>query len=241
MSKDKDMIEFRTAFRGYAKEDVNRYLEEINQRFAETERRLQKNATRLSDENKQLNQTIDDLRQKLSEKETTPETDAVILSLNNRIEELSREKEELLSALNLTQSEKDQLSEIVSTSEEALEKATMYDSVSSQIGSLMVDANAAKENIIRNAIEKAKQDSDALRKKESDFLSRTMNEAAESISSEYAEILSEWEALGKKLTDLSESMKVSLKEKCDAASETIEKDCLALASGETTPETEDKH
>ena len=32
-----DMIEFRTAFRGYSKEDVNRYIEEVNRRFADAE------------------------------------------------------------------------------------------------------------------------------------------------------------------------------------------------------------
>ncbi|MBE6564121.1 MAG: hypothetical protein E7655_02440 [Ruminococcaceae bacterium] len=245
-----DMIEFRTAFRGYSKEDVNRYIEEVNRRFADAEKELKQEIQSLTASNEALSTSLSEkeqaltdlaeesrlLREKLTAEEEAfrnhiaSENDAIILALNETIDTLKKENEELKSGLLAAQSEQEMLAKAVTSTEIDREKANMYDKVSSQIGMLMVNANATKEAIIADAIEKAKNESAELKSKEAAILNRAMSEVTNSIAAEIAGIMSDVSKLDDRLNAFMKETESRIRAKCEETVDRIRKENADFSS-----------
>ncbi len=122
-------IRFRESFRGYNRDDVKAYIEQLSILFARKEADMH---AYISDLENQLKIAND----KISSSRTNDEYD------------------ELLSKLEEAQNEIKRLTEENETAVEA-EKNRLYDEMTTQVGSIIVSANTNAEKIISDAKEEA--------------------------------------------------------------------------------------
>ncbi len=170
---------FRTAMGGYSKQDVNAYIAELSSHYEEKLTDLEGQlavymaradeaeaaAARAEAAHKELEQANDLIAaqtEKLSE-------------MDSLREEISRLKEELQSAKAALENEN-------SASADAKAKLAEYDQVSAKVGGILLDANAAAEQIRARAA----ADADACLEKASELLSGRVSqlcaESADSMS-----------------------------------------------------------
>lgn len=188
------MLRFRESFRGYNRDDVNAYIEQINLHFSKKEA--------------DLRAIIADLENKVNQNSNI-NNNAEIESLKKQISELNNANSTLESELAKAKA---------SVESEAEQKSKLYDSMSSQVGSIIIQANSnaekivaeAKieaENIKMNASLRAKEITDeALKKKEETirYIEEALNAASVECISEYSEIISETNS---KLISISDNAK----------------------------------
>lgn len=124
------MLRFRESFRGYNRDDVNAYLEQLNANFSKKEAELRAIISEL-----QLSlESADNEQNNLHESE--------INALNTELEEMKAENERLRGDLDSANKKYEA---------EANEKSRLYDSMTSQVGGIIIQANANAEKIISDA------------------------------------------------------------------------------------------
>ena len=145
------MLRFRESFRGYNRDDVNAYIEQMNLLFSRKEGELrayiadlesrtsaaaqaQSSASHSDEEWKEMNATVESLRR-----------------------EVSRLTEELSAARAVG-------------NDESVEKSKLYDSMSAQVGNILIVANSNADKILSDARAeadniRAEAEAEALRKK----------------------------------------------------------------------------
>ncbi len=155
-------VAFRSALSGYNREDVNRYILEMNRDFEERENSIKEASESQSAQLEEMHALIDSLRK---EKE---EAEAVIAVLRENTDQLKEENTALKERLQNAESRVDILSGQVDAAEkesaslrselvkrtqdtEASAKSLKYDQISSQIGDIMINANSSAEQIIAAA------------------------------------------------------------------------------------------
>lgn len=118
------MLRFRESFRGYNRDDVNAYIEKININFSKKEAELR----------------------------------AVICDLENKANSASSqvsvdEFEAIKNELQLLKEENIKLKESINTPEQSSddEKSKLYDSMSAQVGNIIIIANSNAEKIVSDA------------------------------------------------------------------------------------------
>lgn len=208
---EKSDITFRTAFNGYSKEDVNKYIEEINIKFAETESEYKKIMLSQKKQIDELTGKLDEARTGLSElpvlreqnrsiaaeleksgaelsdmQKKNVENIGIIESLNEKLGRLTAEYDLLSQNTNKAGAEMDAPAaaevqipaERTGTNGSPLyfaentadkkaenetknllkqadpsdsEKARMFDKISRQIGSMLIDAREIADSIINDA------------------------------------------------------------------------------------------
>lgn len=126
MNDSKAMLRFRESFRGYNKEDVNSYIEQINARFSRRET--------------ELRSQIADMQVNCQQSCNRDETE----ELKRKIEAVESEKKDLLKEIETLKTNYDNDSE-------KNEKSKLYDSMSAQVGNIIIVANSNAEKIIKNA------------------------------------------------------------------------------------------
>jgi len=147
MSGTENAKKFRESIKGYNKADVNKYIEESDRRFSQTENELKRE--------------IASLRDKLTAYETAEaansdsagqlaEAEKIILTLR---EELEAKNDEIgaLKRENLGLKEK------LDSDGEAAKKAELYDKLSSQVGDMLLHAGGAADAMLRNAESEAER------------------------------------------------------------------------------------
>lgn len=141
-----EKVKFRKSVGGYNKQDVNEYIESFSRRYEKNEQDLKK--------------TIEAQKGKIAELEAAckkdGESDRIIAELNERLDLLKSENEELSSANNKLGVRVSELEKEAELNKEAYEKSGIYDKVSDQIGSMIINANAKAESIIGEAELRAK-------------------------------------------------------------------------------------
>ncbi len=122
-------IRFRESFRGYNRDDVKAYIEQLNIIFSRKEADLR---AYISDLENKVNA--------LSEKPSNSHTDA--------------EYDELTLKLEKAENEIKRISDERAANDEE-EKSKLYDSMSAQVGNIIISANANADKIVSEAREEA--------------------------------------------------------------------------------------
>lgn len=126
-----EMLRFRESFRGYNRDDVNAYIEQLSLHFSKKEA--------------DLRVIISDLESKLNHNENT-HTEAEFDDLKSQLDALKSENSRLQSELDATNQ---------CIENEAEEKSKLYDSMSAQVGSIIIQANTNADKIISDAKQEA--------------------------------------------------------------------------------------
>jgi cell division septum initiation protein DivIVA len=185
MDNEQPSTKFRITFRGYNKDDVSGYIEKINAQFISAEKGYKKQIDTLTGEAAELNKKLtnrstensagigagdigagDDiavLKRRIDElTKQNAEYEQLISSQDEKIEAMKTESEKLNSERNnLTADiEKanatiEELNSVIKLSKDYIEKAALYDKMSSQIGSMIIHANEKADEILFSANEKA--------------------------------------------------------------------------------------
>ena len=136
---DNGMILFRDARKGYRKEDVNHYIEEMNLQFSMTE--------------EALNGTIRRLEQELAQKADGDPT--VIEALRRENERLQKENESLRCEKDRLTEERSalrgQITEQEKTAPVGASSALSYDEASRRLGDILLKANLDADRIVAAA------------------------------------------------------------------------------------------
>ncbi len=128
------MLRFRESFRGYNKDDVNAYIEQINLRFSRREAELNEQISRL--QSACGNDAAPTVQEEASHQELEALREALAKSEAER-EEMSLRLEKM----------KDKA---VADSDNA-EKSRLYDSMSAQVGNILIVANSNADKILSDA------------------------------------------------------------------------------------------
>lgn len=150
MSETKN-VAFRSAIGGYNREDVNRYILDLNRDFADKERDSA-NALAAADAN--LTEAKQDVEKLKCEKEAaTAEIAALSAELDAARADISSLKAKLAAAEETSASLRRELeTRPVSTNADKSEK---YDQISAQIGDIMISATTSADAIVAAANEQA--------------------------------------------------------------------------------------
>ncbi len=132
------MLRFRESFRGYNKDDVNAYIEQINMRFSRKE--------------SELRAQIAEMQQKICTLSSAAPADSLAECdrMNQRFQEIIAENERLTAEI-------ENLKKLSSADSEKDEKSKLYDSMSSQVGNILIVANSNADKIVGEAEEEAKK------------------------------------------------------------------------------------
>lgn len=189
------MLRFRESFRGYNRDDVNAYIEQINIHFSKKEAELRAVIADLE------NRTVTP---------TQLHTDSEYDDLNRQLISLKNENETLKNELAKAKE---------NIENDAEEKSRLYVSMSAQVGSIIIQANSNAEKIISEAkLEaenikmtaalKSKEILDEAQKKKEETIrciEETLKTASNECITEYAEIIND---AGNKLTLISDSIRI---------------------------------
>ena len=132
MNDSNSMLRFRESFRGYNKDDVNAYIEQVNARFSRRE----------SD----LRAQIADLQNRMP----APAANTADDGTKKRLEAAETENAKLKAEL-------EELKNSAAGNSEKDEKSRLYDSMSSQVGNILIVANSNADKIRNDAEEDAKR------------------------------------------------------------------------------------
>ncbi len=129
-----NMIMFRTSRKGYNKEDVHRYIEEMNIRFAAAEEKAKQQIRRLEAE-----------RESAAEAQAPVVDEAAVQALTLENESLKAELEALKAQLA------DAKREIPAEAKAQAEKSLTYDEASKRLGDILLKANLDADRIVAEA------------------------------------------------------------------------------------------
>lgn len=218
VNDSKAMLRFRESFRGYNKDDVNAYIEQINMKFSRRE---------------------SDLRAQLSEMQTKiPSSDdgetaalsAELDLLNGKLASANEENRRLTEELA-------KLRESAVSDTENEEKSKLYDSMSAQVGNILIVANSNADKILSDAkteAEKIKAEAELEAEKIKLTAEEKMNAmlvkldnklkaVSESYLADYATLISESQSRFSELTDTIKNRSEKLLLAADTMGKDIEK------------------
>lgn len=121
VNDSKAMLRFRESFRGYNKDDVNAYIEQVNMRFSRKE---------------------SELRAQIAEMQQNNFTSSSAASTDNRAEydRMNQKLQETIAENERLTAEIENLKKLSSADSEKGEKSKLYDSMSSQVGNILIIA-----------------------------------------------------------------------------------------------------
>ena len=196
---DTTMLRFRESFRGYNKDDVNAYIEQIHMKFTRRE---------------------SELRAQMAEVQQMPCQNGANDTALAR--DLEAAKEALASAEarnHALMAELEALKANVAASEqETAEKSKLYDSMSAQVGNILIVANSNADQILRDAkaeADKLKADAVYEAEKTRQEAEEKLNGMIRALEAKLATVsercLAEYEALvteaGHRFGEITETMK----------------------------------
>lgn len=158
----KDMVAFRNAINGYNKNDVNKYIQKLNNEFTDYEKKsvatLDDIKLELENEKKkdeqldELRIACDEMLQVCAQKEQRiKEQEQTILSLNEKLDRQKEQLDALTAERDNLLARLDEMGERLRNLDGANSKSERYDEISSQIGDLIISAKKTANEIIDNA------------------------------------------------------------------------------------------
>ncbi len=129
---DTKMLRFRESFRGYNKDDVNAYIEQIHMKFSRRESELRAQITDLQMANQQIAASA-----------SVDGTELAVLKA--ALTQAKAETDELKSQLEQTKAV------VKEEDSESAEKSKLYDTMSAQVGNILIVANSNAEKILNEA------------------------------------------------------------------------------------------
>lgn len=190
-------IKFRGAINGYNKDDVNKYIGEMNRRIIEAEEKLRQAEAAPPDGASE--RIIAALREELTEK------DAANAALGEEITALK--------------SKLDECSAILDTGEDDAKKARLYEKMSSQIGDLIIQANEAAEAIIGEAKRKAED----VKTRSDDKARELFGKTGGALSDMTGQSLAEFDRYAAEIGTLTEEFIAHMRDKSYKLGEAVEK------------------
>ena len=192
------MLRFRESFRGYNRDDVNAYIEQLNTSFSKKEAELR---AIISDMQMQENNSLDEIAK-------TNETK--LSEMNNELENTRAEVERLKAELENTKS---------NLAAESAEKSRLYDSMTSQVGGIiiqantnaekiMADARVEAERILQNALSEARStmaEAEKIKSEANIYAENRIRTARETCACEFNSIV---ESAGNELNAVSDNLKI---------------------------------
>ena len=185
-------IAFRSAISGYNREDVNRYILDLNRRLEEQAEILERAAA----ENEQIRAALEEERGKAqealrTEKEAREEAERQLASLHEEAVRRRKEAEEDALVRASLEKELDDANKKLEALQKELafrpaadtstEKSQKYDQLSAQIGDILINANQSADNILTSAHAQA---------------ARIVTETEEEANKAYNEMLAKMEKAG---------------------------------------------
>jgi len=155
-------IAFRSALSGYNREDVNRYILDLNRRLEEQAELLERAAA----ENEQIRAALEEEKGKAqqalrTEKEAREEAERQLASLHEEAVRRRKEAEEDALVRASLEKELDDANKKLEALQKELavrpsadtstEKSQKYDQLSAQIGDILINANQSADNILTSA------------------------------------------------------------------------------------------
>ena len=168
MENSKNTV-FRSALSGYNREDVNRYILDLNRRMEEQQdsirRTSEETEARIADLRKKHDEAVS---QTAEAQKAVSEAENVIAALREELDHLRHEAENLRNAVSTETSRaaaaEDSLAQAQKTisaleqelssrpaGEDSTEKSQKYDQISSQIGDILINANQSADKILTSA------------------------------------------------------------------------------------------
>ncbi len=139
---DMKMLRFRESFRGYNKDDVNAYIEQINLKFSRKESELRAQIADLENTCQMVSSASQPAEAVMVEEDPR---DAEIEMLRESNASFQKEIEALKAQLASCQTTND------AEEAENAEKSKLYDSMSAQVGNILIVANSNAEKILSDA------------------------------------------------------------------------------------------
>ena len=156
---DTTMMRFRESFRGYNKDDVNAYIEQIHMKFSRREAELRAQMAELQNT---------PCRSAAHNEAVAAELEAAKLALS-RVEAENRELKSMMEASKTA---------MVESNTENAEKSKLYDSMSAQVGNILIVANSNADKIVADA----KADAEKLKADATFEAEKTKREAEEKMN-----------------------------------------------------------
>jgi len=152
-------LKFKESFKGYNKDDVNNYIETLNNKFISIENEYKKIILAQNNEiEKSTKEPVSDPQPIVDELiEKNNECNKIINALRDNIEKLNNEKSELYLELQKVKVNLNELNEMLNNTDLIQQKADSYDKMSSQIGSMIIFANEKADEIITGANKQAEE------------------------------------------------------------------------------------
>lgn len=173
MANSKELVVFKNALNGYNREDVNNYISKMNNEFRKNEENYRANLNEQDNEICLLKDKISALEE--SVKNSTPnnglidslsqELQKYRSSVSQQAKEIASLETEITNLMSLNQTCNDQITTLNQKLQDAvatinqyhtesktfIDKAKLYDKMSSQIGDMIIAANSTAEETISNA------------------------------------------------------------------------------------------
>ena len=137
------MVSFRDSFRGYNKEDVNRYLCDMNRNFSQMEEDYKEEIAELKYKLKKIDDTAAEVTKASGENE--------IELLKTEISSLKAENDNLIKKIAEKEQTIIELNSAVKPEDDNIEKASKYDKMSNDIGNVFISANESAKAIVNEA------------------------------------------------------------------------------------------
>ncbi len=136
------MLRFRESFRGYNKDDVNAYIEQVNLRFSRKESELR---AQIADLQMMIDRQTSQEPMQEAQNPIVPDSSEEIRALKDVIARLEAENDTLRAQAEKTHAEAE------TSMNESAEKSRLYDSMSAQVGNILIVANNNAERILEDA------------------------------------------------------------------------------------------
>lgn len=226
MSNNK--LKFRKSLNGYNRQDVNEYIATMDRKYSGVESEYQRvfaeqkeiideldikaaASDKLSKSNEEKDRELEVLRAKQSE------CDVLIGELNDALDRLKVENERLRVENAAIKAKIEELERQAELCGEAYEKSGIYDKVSGQIGSLIINANARAEGIVSEATLKARASASAIINDTTDFLNELNEKCTGKISERAGEFLLRIQELSRDMESFGSEMKLMIQDECNRA------------------------
>lgn len=197
MAKEK-MVLFRTSLGGFNREDVNNYIEKLNNELAEREKLAKKKLEAAEAKCRELADRIAELEAataKVAELESEAQArEKLIAEYIEKVEHQTAEIEALKASNNSAESEITMLTDEIASLSEAISKSEKYDDISSQIGEIILSARSTADGILAKAEEEASKkllNADALMQNAANEFNSRTDSATSNIKAQLAGLASD--------------------------------------------------
>lgn len=214
-------VKFRQSISGFNREDVNNYISDMTAKHLKETQEDKKTIAQLEEKLKKLENELEECREEYEKEKENAENQRIsdLTALN---EDLTAENEKLKAEISELTNEVTEYRKAQEETAALWEKSSKYDEVSSQIGSLIVSANAEASGIIARAKLKACAVSNRMIEETKDRLTEMGDKYTKSVTDKTLELTGGLKDLAEKAEDFKKETDNKLENDCIAIRDTLE-------------------